>query len=50
MNIYLRWLNLVVLLVGLASAATWAEDIDIFTGTTPSVDASLPNVIFVLDN
>jgi hypothetical protein len=50
MNMFSKWLNLVVLLVGLVSAATWAEDIDIFTGTTPSVDASLPNVIFVLDN
>ncbi len=47
---YFKWFNLVLLLVGMGSAGAWAEDIDIFTGTTPSVDASLPNVIFVLDN
>ncbi len=47
---FARYFGLLWLLLALASAGTRAEDIDVFTGTTPARNASLPNVIFVLDN
>jgi type IV pilus assembly protein PilY1 len=46
---YRKWLNTGLLLAGFFSVAVQAEDIDIFAGTN-TVDTTLPNVIFVLDN
>lgn len=44
-----KWLNAGLLIAGLLGGVTQAEDIDIFAGTT-TVNTTLPNVIFVLDN
>jgi type IV pilus assembly protein PilY1 len=46
---YRKWLNTGLLLASFFSVAVQAEDIDVFAGTN-AVDATLPNVIFVLDN
>ena len=51
MNVASRFLTQILILASVFSATVpvHAEDIDIFAGTT-TVDTSLPNVIFVLDN
>ncbi|MCB1690885.1 MAG: hypothetical protein KDI33_20480 [Halioglobus sp.] len=49
MNIRLKGLQRCLLLMALLCGSVQAEDIDIFAGTT-TVDTTLPNIVFVLDN